>query len=147
MTNDELEQDVYACRRRRGRGRGRPTVVEPAVLEAVQGVEQRHVEQADHPSDGVDGEEADHHTLEHGNTPSHAVHNRAPPTPAPNTLSLRRPITPPGVSVISHSERCLKPLGMAPRDITRGACPPTQMYGGEISRPVATYSPLSRLAG
>ena len=40
-----------------------PTVVEPAILEAVEGVEQGHVQQANHLSNGVDGEEADHHTL------------------------------------------------------------------------------------
>lgn len=45
------------------------TVVEPAILKAVQGVEQRHVEEANHLSNGIDGEEADNHTLEdHQNT-------------------------------------------------------------------------------
>lgn len=39
-------------------------MVEPAIFKAVQGVEQGHVQQADHLSDGVDGEEANDHTLE-----------------------------------------------------------------------------------
>ena len=41
------------------------TVVEPAILEAVEGVEQRHVEEADHLTDGIDGEQADNHALRH----------------------------------------------------------------------------------
>lgn len=38
-------------------------IVEPAILKAVQGIEQRHVEEAHHLSNGVDGEEANDHTL------------------------------------------------------------------------------------
>jgi len=44
-------------------GGGGLTFVEPAVLEAVERVEQRHVEEADELADGVDGEEADDHPL------------------------------------------------------------------------------------
>lgn len=44
-------------------------MVEPAILKAVQGVEQRHVEEANHLSNGIDGEEANNHSLEdHQNT-------------------------------------------------------------------------------
>lgn len=44
-------------------------MVEPAILKAVQGVEQRHVEEANHLSNGIDGEEANNHTLrDHENT-------------------------------------------------------------------------------
>lgn len=39
------------------------TMVEPAILKAVQGVEQRHVEEAHHLSNGIDREEANNHTL------------------------------------------------------------------------------------
>lgn len=39
-------------------------MVEPAILKAVQGVEQRHVEKANHLSNGINGEEANNHTLE-----------------------------------------------------------------------------------
>lgn len=38
-------------------------MVEPAILKAVQGVEQRHVEEANHLSNGIDGEEANNHSL------------------------------------------------------------------------------------
>lgn len=40
------------------------TVVKPAILKAVQRVEQRHVEEANHLPNGVDGEEANNHTLQ-----------------------------------------------------------------------------------
>lgn len=40
------------------------TMVEPAILKAVQGIEQRHVEEANHLSNGIDGEETNNHTLE-----------------------------------------------------------------------------------
>jgi len=50
-------------------------VVEPAILKAVQGVEQRHVEEANHLSDGIDGEEANNHSLEdHRNTDHSDIH-------------------------------------------------------------------------
>lgn len=39
-------------------------MVEPAILKAVQGVEQRHVEEAHHLSNGIDREEANNHTLQ-----------------------------------------------------------------------------------
>lgn len=39
-------------------------MVEPAILKAIQGVEQRHVKEANHLSNGIDGEEANNHTLE-----------------------------------------------------------------------------------
>ena len=45
-------------------------MVEPAILKAVQGVEQRHVQEAHHLSNGIDGEEANDHTLE-----GHTTHN------------------------------------------------------------------------
>lgn len=38
-------------------------MVEPAILKAVQGVEQRHVEKANHLSNGINGEETNNHTL------------------------------------------------------------------------------------
>jgi hypothetical protein len=38
-------------------------MVEPAILKAVEGVEQRHVKKADHLSNGIDGEETHKHTL------------------------------------------------------------------------------------
>lgn len=40
------------------------TVVEPAILKAVEGVEQRHVEETDHLTNGIDGKQADNHSLE-----------------------------------------------------------------------------------
>lgn len=43
-------------------------MVEPAILKAVQGVEQRHVEEANHLSNGIDGEKANNHTLEQHTT-------------------------------------------------------------------------------
>ncbi len=50
-------------------------MVEPAILEAVQGVEQRHVEEANHLSNGIDGEEANNHTLEdHKHTQHDYIH-------------------------------------------------------------------------
>lgn len=50
------------------------TVVEPAILKAVQGVEQRHVEEANHLSNGIDGEEANNHTLVyHKNTHTNTI--------------------------------------------------------------------------
>lgn len=39
-------------------------MVKPAILKAVQRVEQRHVEEANHLPNGVDGEEANNHTLQ-----------------------------------------------------------------------------------
>lgn len=39
------------------------TVVEPAILKAVEGVEQRHVEEANHLSNGIDGKKTNYHTL------------------------------------------------------------------------------------
>ncbi len=39
-------------------------MVEPAILKAVQGVEQRHVQETNHLSNGIDGEETNNHTLE-----------------------------------------------------------------------------------
>lgn len=46
------------------------TVVEPAILKAVEGVEQRHVEEANHLSNGIDGKKTNYHTLKDrkGNT-------------------------------------------------------------------------------
>lgn len=41
----------------------RLTVVEPAILKAVEGVEQRHVEEANHLSDGINGKKTNNHTL------------------------------------------------------------------------------------
>lgn len=38
-------------------------MVEPAILKAVQGVEQRHVEEANHLPNGINGEQANNHTL------------------------------------------------------------------------------------
>lgn len=38
-------------------------MVEPTILKAVEGVEQRHVKKADHLSNGVDREQADNHSL------------------------------------------------------------------------------------
>lgn len=50
-------------------------MVEPAILKAVQGVEQRHVKEANHLSNGIDGEEANDHTLEdHENTQLIYIH-------------------------------------------------------------------------
>lgn len=43
-------------------------MVEPAILKAVQGVEQRHVEKANHLPNGIDGEQAYNHTLEKNTT-------------------------------------------------------------------------------
>lgn len=40
------------------------TMVEPAILKAVQRVEQGHVEEANHLSNGIDGKQANNHTLE-----------------------------------------------------------------------------------
>lgn len=52
-------------------------MVEPAILKAVQGVEQRHVEEANHLSNGIDGEETNNHTLEdHKNTHSDTRWNK-----------------------------------------------------------------------
>ena len=58
-------------------------MVEPAVLEAVEGVQQGHVQQADHLPDGIDGEEADHHTLvrhavKHTELQSYTEHLQSP---------------------------------------------------------------------
>lgn len=39
------------------------TMVEPAVLKAIQGVEQRHVEKTNHLSNCIDGEQAHNQTL------------------------------------------------------------------------------------
>lgn len=39
-------------------------MVEPAILKAIQGVQQRHVKEANHLSNGINGEEANNHTLE-----------------------------------------------------------------------------------
>lgn len=53
-------------------------MVEPAILKAVQGVEQRHVEEANHLSNGIDGEETNDHTLEdHKNTHSDTSWSKA----------------------------------------------------------------------
>lgn len=43
-------------------------MVEPAILKAVQGVEQRHVEEANHLPNGIDREQANNHTLENTTT-------------------------------------------------------------------------------
>lgn len=52
-------------------------MVEPAILKAVQGVEQRHVEEANHLSNSIDGEETNDHTLEdHKNTHSDTRWNK-----------------------------------------------------------------------
>lgn len=39
------------------------SVIEPAILKAVEGVQERHVEQTDHLPNGIDGEETNNHTL------------------------------------------------------------------------------------
>lgn len=39
-------------------------MVEPAILKAVQRVQQRHVEEATHLPNDIDGEQADDHPLE-----------------------------------------------------------------------------------
>lgn len=50
-------------------------MVEPAILKAVQGVEQRHVEEANHLPNGIDGEEANNHTLQdHKHTKHEYIH-------------------------------------------------------------------------
>ena len=46
-------------------------MVEPAILKAVQGVEQRHVEEAHHLSNGIDREEANNHTLQENTRHNH----------------------------------------------------------------------------
>lgn len=44
-------------------------MVKPAILKAVKGVEQRHVEEANHLPNRVNGEETNNHTLQdHENT-------------------------------------------------------------------------------
>lgn len=40
------------------------TVVKPAILKAIQRIEQRHVEKANGLSNGIDWEQANNHTLE-----------------------------------------------------------------------------------
>lgn len=40
------------------------TIVKPAILKAIQGIEQRHVEKADHLANGINGKQANDHTLE-----------------------------------------------------------------------------------
>lgn len=47
------------------------TMVEPAILKAVQRVEQRHVEEADHLANGIDGEKANNHALKDHDNPQH----------------------------------------------------------------------------
>jgi len=51
------------------------------------------------------------------------------------------PILPPGVSVISHSKRFQKLVGMAPLDIT------SHLEVWWIDQPTSCYSPLGRLVG
>lgn len=38
-------------------------MVEPAILKAVQGVQQGHVQEADHLSNSINGEETNNHSL------------------------------------------------------------------------------------
>lgn len=40
------------------------TIVKPAILKAIQGIEQRHVEKADHLANGINGKQTHDHTLE-----------------------------------------------------------------------------------
>lgn len=56
-------------------------MVEPAILKTVQRVKQRHVEEATHLPNDVDGEQADDHPLE-------------------NTLNILRPINTRGMNIL-----------------------------------------------
>lgn len=58
-------------------------MVEPAILKTVQRVKQRHVEEATHLPNDIDGEQADNHPLQ-------------------NKINTLRPIETTGMNILKH---------------------------------------------